>query len=104
MKDKAITPRKGEKFKHPRFLKIEVEACLWGAPETNEYKATFTYQDCTCSVSVGEGETEKELGEITCGIGAHVIMRDNESKYNYCIRPDDLWHAFQKALTEQQVY
>lgn len=100
MKNKPCEPRAGAKFKHPACLKLEVECALWSCPETDKHKMTFTFADTTSTVS--EGKNNKKVGEITAGLGCCVIMRDEKTDYDYCIRPDDLWDAFQKALKEQK--
>lgn len=99
MKNKPCKPRAGAKFKHPAKLTLTVECALWSCPETDVHKMTFTYADTTCTVS----EDDKEVGEVTAGMGCHVLLRDGKTHYDYCIRADDLWCAFQKALKEQKV-
>lgn len=98
MKTKHIEPAKGKKFKHPVKLTLTIEAALWSAPEADQHFATFTYQDCSSQVSLGD----KEVGEVIAGIGCNVMLRDAESHYSYCLGPKDLWDAFQKAFKEQQ--
>lgn len=90
---------KGAVLKHPKTLKLEIELELAGCPEATSHYATFTYQDCT--VTVTEPKGDKELGDISCGLGATVFLSDAHSRYRYVIDPRHLWTKFQEALKNQ---
>ena len=93
-----------------RKLLLTVEAEEMFDPETGQGELHFTFMDTVCQVRRGEGDDQKDLGEVAGCLGGGLEFRDKRLKYkdrsgtvSFYVNPMELWNGFQRALASAKL-
>lgn len=83
-------------------ISFELEATCHQHPETNCGSLFMRFADTTAKVLSEDESTE--LGEVSCAIGATLVLSDEASGMEFYVSAREIWIAFEKAVKNHPDY